>query len=69
MEHGLHDVTPSVASARENVYTTSYRAELSHFAAACRGALEQAPPREQIELMRIVELAYRSAAEGREIEA
>jgi predicted dehydrogenase len=51
------------------VYTGSYRSELSHFAAACKGAVTQEPPREQIELMRIVELGYRSAAEGREIEA
>jgi predicted dehydrogenase len=57
------------APGRENVYTGSYRAELSHFAAACRGAIVQEPPREQIELMRIVELGYRSAAEGREIPA
>lgn len=69
VEHGLLDVTPSLTAVRENVYTTSYRAELSHFAAACKGTVEQELPREQIELMRIVELAYRSAVEGREIEA
>jgi predicted dehydrogenase len=69
VEHGLLDVTPMTSPGRENVYTGSYRAELSHFAAACRGAIVQEPPREQIELMRVVELGYRSAAEGREITA
>lgn len=69
VEHGLLDVTPMTTPGKENVYTGSYRAELSHFAAACRGTVVQEPPREQIELMRIVELGYRSAAEGREIPA
>ncbi len=69
VEHGLLDVTPSLPPGRENVYTASYRAELAHFAAACLGRVEQELPREQIELMRIVSLAYQSAAEGREIEA
>ncbi|MEO5510312.1 MAG: Gfo/Idh/MocA family oxidoreductase [Longimicrobiales bacterium] len=69
MDHGLLDVTPSIAPGRENVYTASYRAELSHFAAACLGAVAQEPPREQIELMKLVSLGYQSAAEGREIEA
>jgi predicted dehydrogenase len=69
VEHGLLDVTPALPPGRENVYTASYRAELSHFAAACRGDIEQPPPREQIELMRIVELGYESAARGVEVEA
>jgi predicted dehydrogenase len=69
VDHGLLDVTPSVAATKENVYTTSYRAELSQFAAACQGRVSQEPPREQIELMRIVELGYRSAAVGREVMA
>lgn len=69
LDHGLLDVTPSLPAGRENVYTASYRAELQHFAAACLGEITQEPPREQIELMRIVELGYRSAAEGREVEA
>jgi predicted dehydrogenase len=61
VEHGLLDVTPSIIAGRENVYTASYRAELSHFAAACRGLVQEEPPREQIELMRIVSLGYQSA--------
>jgi predicted dehydrogenase len=69
VEHGLLDVTPSLPSGRENVYNASYRAELSQFASACRGDIRQEPPREQIELMRVVALAYQSAREGREIEA
>ncbi|HEX7119969.1 MAG TPA: Gfo/Idh/MocA family oxidoreductase [Longimicrobiales bacterium] len=69
VEHGLLDVTPKLAPGPENAYTASYRQELRHFVAAARGAETLAPPRDQIELMRLVALAYRSAAEGREIEA
>ncbi|HEX6135329.1 MAG TPA: Gfo/Idh/MocA family oxidoreductase [Longimicrobiales bacterium] len=62
------DVTPNVAQSRENLYTASYRAELSHFVAVARGAGEEPLPREQVNIMRIVEAAYRSAAEKREVE-
>ncbi len=69
VEHGLLDVTPQVAQGQENAYTASYRQELSRFLAAARGERPIEPPREQVELMRLVALAYRSAKEGREIEA
>jgi predicted dehydrogenase len=69
VETGLLDVTPSLATARENPYTTSYRHELQHFVRVARGEGSADLPREQIELMRIVALAYRSAEERREIEA
>lgn len=69
VEHGVLDVTPQLPPGRENLYTASYRLELQHFADVARGAAPAELPREQIELMRIVALAYRSAEEGREIEA
>ena len=68
VEHGLLDVTPVLAGGRENVYNTSYRNQLSQFAAACLGQVEQQLPRDQVGLMRLVGCAYQSALEGREIE-
>jgi predicted dehydrogenase len=69
VETGLIDVTPNLPPGRENPYTTSYRHELQHFLRVVRRE-EQAPiPREQVELMRIVALAYQSAGEGREVSA
>lgn len=69
VEHGLLDVTPQITLGRENPYTASYRQQLTHFVDAVRGDGPVAPPREQVELMRLIELAYRSAEEGREVEA
>jgi predicted dehydrogenase len=67
VDAGLIDVTPPLPTDRENLYTGAYRRELTHFVRAARGE-EAAPlPVDQIELMRILGLAYRSAQEGREI--
>lgn len=63
-EHGLMDVTPQLAPGRENLYTASYRQVLSDFVARVRSGSAVASPREQIELMRVIQLAYRSALEG-----
>jgi predicted dehydrogenase len=62
------DVTPSVSLGRENLYTASYRQELSHFVAVARGEIEESLPREQVQIMKVVEAAYRSAEEKREVE-
>ncbi|HUH14099.1 MAG TPA: Gfo/Idh/MocA family oxidoreductase, partial [Longimicrobiales bacterium] len=67
VEQGLLDVTPGVTGQRGNIYTASYRQMLDHFAEACRGECEQELPVEQVELMRILSLAYESAARGKEI--
>ncbi|HEY8470017.1 MAG TPA: Gfo/Idh/MocA family oxidoreductase [Longimicrobiales bacterium] len=69
VEHGLLDVTPQLQPGNENLYTASYRRLLTHFVDCVRGSAVTDLPREQIELMRLVSLAYRSAEEGREIEA
>lgn len=67
-DNGLLDVTPAMPPVgRENAYTASYRAELSHFISAARGEVRVDPPREQTGIMRIVDAAYRSAQEGREL--
>jgi predicted dehydrogenase len=62
------DVTPNVPVGRENLYTASYRQELMHFIRVATGEIEEPLPREQIQIMRIVEAAYRSFAEKREVE-
>jgi predicted dehydrogenase len=68
VEHGLLDVTPALQPGTENVYTASYRQELTHFVEACRGKGVE-PPREQIELMEVIALAYRSAREKQKLDA
>jgi predicted dehydrogenase len=68
VEHGMLDVTPNLSPpGRENIYTASYRQELTHFVGACRAEQNAELPRDQIELMRVIELAYRSAREQREV--
>jgi predicted dehydrogenase len=61
------DVTPNVSLGRENLYTASYRRELTHFVSVATGGTEEPLPREQIQIMRIVEAAYRSAEEKAEV--
>ncbi|MGH7507170.1 MAG: Gfo/Idh/MocA family oxidoreductase, partial [Longimicrobiales bacterium] len=68
VETGLLDVTPNLPPGRENVYTASYRQELTHFIRAARGEDPAPLPEEQIELMRLVALAYRSAEERAEVD-
>lgn len=65
---GLIDVTPNLAVSRENMYTASYRAELAHFMRVVRGEESISPPTEQIDLMELIALAYRSAEENRSVE-
>jgi predicted dehydrogenase len=62
------DVTPNVSLGRENLYTAAYRQELTHFVNVARGREQEPLPREQVQIMRIVEAAYRSAEEKREVE-
>ena len=68
LDHGMLDVTPQVPPGRENMYTASYREELTDFVQTALGNRPYVPPSEQVMLMQIVEAAYRSAAEGREVE-
>lgn len=69
LDTAIVDVTPSVPFSRENVYTASYRQEMQIFLDTVRGERAIELPHEQIELMRLVALAYRSAEEKREVEA
>jgi len=61
------DVSPTGAAARESAFIQSYRAELTHFASVVRGELEYEAPNDQIIVHRLVEAAYKSAEEGKEI--
>ncbi len=66
IEHGILNATPQVAPGVENAYTASYREELRQFVASALGT-PPPPPREQIELMRVVSAVYESADKGREV--
>ncbi len=66
-EHGMLDVTPQIAPGLENAYTASYREELRQFVQASLGKVAVKLPREQINVMRIVEKVYQSAEEGTEV--
>lgn len=68
IEHGMLDVTPQVPPGKENLYTASYREELTDFAETALGNRPMALPHEQVQLMKIVAAAYQSAREGREVE-
>lgn len=66
-EHGLIDVTPKLTQPAGNVYTQGYERQFQLFRDAAREGGEL--PWEQVELMRVIELAYRSIAEGKELRA
>lgn len=61
------NVSPTGAAARESVFLQSYRAELAHFIAVLNGDAAYDAPKDQLEVMRILEAAYKSAEEGREV--
>lgn len=61
------DVSPTGAAARDSAYLQSYRAELAHFASVVRNEIEYEAPTDQVVLLRVLEAAYRSADEGREV--
>ncbi len=64
------EVTPRQPRPRggENPYMNAYRRLLDDFVRRVTGVVEGAPPVEQVGLMRVIEGAYRSVEEGREVE-
>lgn len=64
------DVTPRQPIPRggEDLFTNAYRRQIDHFVRVIEGRAEAVPPREQKILMGLVQGAYRSAREGREID-
>ncbi len=69
VEQGLLDVTPQLAPGQGNAYTASYRQLIRHFIDMAEGTRPRELPYEQVGIMRLIELAYQSAAEGREVRA
>lgn len=61
------DVTPTGAVTKDLPLIQSHRAELAHFAAVVRGEAPYEPPVEQLTVLRVIEAAYRSAEEDREV--
>lgn len=61
------DVAPTGAIGRENVFTASYRAEWAHFLAVIRGDARPFGNEGQVNLHRILDAIYKSAAEGKDI--
>ncbi len=61
------DVSLTGASTRETPLLQSHRAELAHFVAMIRHEAPYDPPAEQVHVMRVIEAAYKSAEDGREV--
>jgi predicted dehydrogenase len=61
------DVSPGGAAARESSFNQSYRAELAHFLSVVRDETPYEAPTDQVVLHKVVEAAYRSADEGKEV--
>ncbi len=64
------EVTPRQPKPRggENPYTNAYRRLLDDFVRQITGLRDITIPEEQVGLMALIEAAYRSAEEGREVE-
>jgi predicted dehydrogenase len=67
MDGQILNVTPPFSPSRENQYMASYRQELLHFVDVVRGERSVSAPTEQLTVLRILDAAYRSADEGREV--
>lgn len=61
------NVSPTGAAARESAFVHSYRAELTHFLSVVREEVEYEPPTDQVIVHRILEAAYKSAEDGKEV--
>ena len=61
------DVSPGGAAARESSFNQSYRAELAHFLSVLREETPYEAPADQLLLHKVIEAAYRSADEGKEV--
>ena len=63
------EVTPRQPMPRggENPYMNAYRRQIDHFLRSIAGTAEAPIPEEQSSLMRVIQAAYRSAKEGREV--
>ena len=55
------------ASARESAFDQSYRAQAAHFVSVLAGETEYEAPADQVIVHQVLEAAYRSADEGKEV--
>jgi len=64
------DVTPRPGKPRggENPYMNAYRRLLDDFARCAAGVSSAPLPREQVQVLTLVEAAYRAAESGQELE-
>ena len=64
------EVTPKQPTPRggEDLFTNAYRRQIDHFLRVVGGEAEAPFPKEQMALMNLIEAAYRSAREGREVQ-
>jgi predicted dehydrogenase len=67
LESGVADVSPDAVPGRENLFTASYREELTAFTRAVRGEGRLSLPSEHVTLLRLVEAAYASAERQAEV--
>ena len=61
------DVSPGGAAARESSFNQSYRAELAHFLSVVSEETPYEAPTDQVILHKVIEAAYRSADERKEV--
>jgi predicted dehydrogenase len=63
------DITPRQPTPRggENSFTNAHRRLLDHFVRSIRGTCDLDLPRGQVQLMAVIEAAYRSGREAREV--
>lgn len=67
MHGAVHDVSPSGSGARENLFTSSFRAQWAHFLAAIRGEVPAPALDEHVTVLRVLEAVYKSAADGKDV--
>lgn len=61
------DVSPSGAGTRDTPLIQSLRAEMAHFASVVRDESPYEEPLDQLVVQRLIDAAYKSAEEGREV--
>jgi predicted dehydrogenase len=67
MYGAVHDVSPTTSGTRENLFLSSFRAQWAHFLAAVGGQVPPPSLEEHARVLRVIEAAYRSAADGKDV--
>jgi predicted dehydrogenase len=61
------DVSPTGGAARDSAFIQSYRAQFAHFLSVVSEESPYEPPTDQVIVHRVLEAAYKSAEEGKEV--